>query len=209
MQIKSVTDTSFKKYGKIVTGFDFSELLETLENTTEKPIGRTVYVPGDKQLERLPIMQQLWDNVYGGMPIQIGYCNGENTRLNCLEYHRSCEVNIAADDVVLLLAQMSDIYSNYMLDTAKVEAFSLPKGTAALLYETSLHYAPARKSGGFRVAIVLPQDTNTEKPAIDAKNGEDQLLWARNKWLLAHPSSDEAKQGAHIGLSGKNIDLSL
>ena len=32
-------------------------------------------------------------------------------------------------------------------------------------------------------------------------------LTARNKWLLAHPDSSEAKTGAHIGLTGKNIDI--
>ena len=30
---------------------------------------------------------------------------------------------------------------------------------------------------------------------------------ARNKWLLAHPESKEAKNGAHIGLCGVNIDI--
>ena len=39
-------------------------------------------------------------------------------------------------------------------------------------------------------------------------NEEDTWLTARNKWLLAHPESTEAKSGAHIGLTGKNIDIS-
>ena len=60
---------------------------------------------------------------------------------------------------------------------------------------------------GFRVIIVLPKDTNTEKPKITEKNLEDKLLWARNKWLIAHADSNEAKQGAFVGLTGINIDL--
>jgi hypothetical protein len=32
-------------------------------------------------------------------------------------------------------------------------------------------------------------------------------MTARNKWLLAHPESAEAKDGAHIGLKGDNIDI--
>ena len=32
-------------------------------------------------------------------------------------------------------------------------------------------------------------------------------MTARNKWLLAHPDSSEAASGAHIGLSGVNIDI--
>ena len=48
--------------------------------------------------------------------------------------------------------------------------------------------------------------TNTDKPLMRDKSSEDKRLWARNKWLLAHPDSSEAKQGAYIGLSGENID---
>ena len=60
---------------------------------------------------------------------------------------------------------------------------------------------------GFRVAIVLPRNTNTdfEKPAD--KDPEDKLLWARNKWLIAHPDSSEAAQGAYVGLEGANISI--
>ena len=73
----------------------------------------------------------------------------------------------------------------------------------------TLHYAPceARPGAGFRVAIVLPRGTNTEKPAFSPENGEETLLWAKNKWLLAHPDSPEAKMGAKIGLVGENIDI--
>ena len=60
---------------------------------------------------------------------------------------------------------------------------------------------------GFRVAVELPRGTNTEKPAMAPANEEDRWLWARNKWLLAHPDSQEAKQGAYIGLTGKNLDI--
>ena len=55
--------------------------------------------------------------------------------------------------------------------------------------------------------VALPMGTNTDKPDITPKTAEDKLLWARNKWLLAHPESGEAKQGAYIGLTGENIDI--
>jgi len=55
--------------------------------------------------------------------------------------------------------------------------------------------------------VALPAGTNTDKPNITAKSPEDKLLWACNKWLLAHPDSSEAAQGAHIGLKGENIDI--
>lgn len=212
MRIKSVFSHSFEKYGKVLTGYDVTELLKKLEDTTDKPASSTIYEPGDSGLESLPIAKEFSDNAYGGMPIQIGYCNGYNTKLNCLEYHRGSELNIPADDVILLLAPLQSV-KNGKLATSAVEAFYVPKGTVVLVYETTLHYAPCNAvrdgdvSDGFRVIIVLPKDTNTEKPAIQEKNLEDKLLWAKNKWLIAHPDTNEAKAGAFVGLTGNNIDL--
>ncbi len=213
MKIKSIFSKSFAKYGKVLTGYDVKDLLKKLDDTTKKPDNAVIYEPGDAGLESLPIAKELSDNAYGGMPIQIGYCNGNNTKLNCLEWHRGSELNIPANDMVLLLAPLQSVKKG-KLDTGLVEAFYVPKGTVVQVYETTLHYAPcnAVKNGevskeGFRVVIVLPKDTNTEKPAIKEIDFEDKLLWARNKWLIAHPDSSEAKQGAFVGLTGKNIDI--
>ncbi len=212
MKVKTVFSKSFASYGTVLDGYDVSDLVKALEQNTPCPKDATVYQPSEKTLEALPLMQQLTNNAYGGMNIQIGYCNGFNTKLNCLEYHRGSELNIPATDIILLLAKKSDV-KNGMLNTKKVEAFFVPAGTVVQIYETTLHYAPCcafegtKANEGFRVAIVLPRDTNTEKPPLTAYNGEDKLLWAKNKWLIAHPVSNEAKQGAFVGLTGKNIDL--
>ena len=206
MKIQSVTDESFRKYGMVVEGYDFSGLIGVLERESEKPGDHTIYVPSCEKLESTAVSGELQNGFYGGMPIQIGYCNGANNKLNCLEYHRDSEVNIAADDVVLLVADKRDILDGKISSEA-VEAFELKRGTAVQLYETTLHYAPARREGAFRVAIVLPRGTNAEKPQLAAKNEEDRLLWACNKWLLAHEDTDEARSGAHIGIVGNNIEL--
>ena len=213
MKIKSVFCQSFAKYGKVLTGYDVKALLKKLDETTPCPKDATVYEPSDSGLESLPIMQEFTQNAYGGLPVQIGYCNGFNTKLNCLEYHRGSELNIPSTDMILLLAKSEDIIRG-KLNTRKVKAFFVPAGTVVQVYETTLHYAPCcalnadgNPSEGFRVIIVLPKDTNTAKPQVSEKNEEDKMLWAKNKWLLAHPSSSEAKQGAYVGLTGKNIDL--
>lgn len=207
MTIKSVFDSSFSIYGKVITEIHFDQLLSVLTEKTPKPSNEVLYVPSESSLEQLPDMQLLSNNIYGGMPIQIGYCNGNNHTLNCLEYHRGSEINIAADDIILLIAPLDKI-NHGTLDTSVVEAFKVPAGTAVQLYETTLHYAPCTAADdGFRVAIVLPRGTNTEKPQIQELTDEDKLLWARNKWLIAHPDSPEAKQGAFIGLTGSNITV--
>ena len=213
MKIKSVFSHAFEKYGKVLDGYDVKELLEKLDATTKKPADAVIYEPGDAGLESLPIAKEFADNAYGGMPIQVGYCNGYNTKLNCLEYHRGSELNIPANDIVLLLAPLEAVKKG-KLDTSLVEAFSVPKGTIVQVYETTLHYAPCNgitKDGvskeGFRVIIVLPKDTNTAKPEIKEKNLEDKLLWARNKWLIAHPDSGLDKDGAFVGLKGENVRI--
>ncbi|MCR5285606.1 MAG: DUF4867 family protein [Treponema sp.] len=213
MRIKSVFSHNFEKYGKVLTGYDVTDLLKKLDETTKKPENATIYEPGDAGLEALPVAKEFSTNAYGGMPVQVGYCNGFNTKLNCLEYHRGSELNIPSNDIVLLLAPLQSV-KNGKINTSCVEAFYVPAGTVVQIYETTLHYAPCNavsggevSKDGFRVVIVLPKDTNTEKPAITEKNLEDKLLWAKNKWLIAHADSSEAKNGAFVGLQGINIDL--
>ncbi len=206
MKIYSVSDHAFKPYGKVLTGFDTAALVAAMK-TIPMPESGTAYEPGIEVLEACGIFNEMRDRAYGGMPIQIGMCWGYNTKLNCLEYHRDSEVNVGETDFVLLLAKEDEIEDG-MLDTAKVKAFRVPAGTAVEVYGTTLHYAPCQTTeAGFRVAVVLPKGTNTETPVFEAKSEEDTWLTARNKWLLAHPDSSEAKTGAHIGLTGKNIDI--
>ena len=52
------------------------------------------------------------------------------------------------------------------------------------------------------------EGTNTDFRPEDGANIMDKMLWARNKWLLAHADSDEAAQGAKVALTGANIDIS-
>ncbi|MBQ6206488.1 MAG: DUF4867 family protein [Oscillospiraceae bacterium] len=207
MKIESVYDSGFAAYGKVLTGYDTRELLDTLERVTLLPDG-TEYVPSQPELEALPIAAQIAANAYGGMPVQLGWCNGHNTKLNCLEYHRDSELNCGTTDFVLLLAKMDDI-QNGRLNTSKVRAFRVPAGALVEVYATSLHYAPCNgKPGeGFRVLVALPKGTNTAKPDITPLNDEDTMLWACNKWLLAHADSAEAAKGASVLLDGVNIDI--
>ncbi len=209
MHFYSVFDPEFKPYGQIVTGLDtaVSEILDTLKNT---PLPEGVgYVPEDASLQELPAMVEISEHCFGGMPVQLGWCNGHNTRLNCLEYHRDSEFNLGTEDFILLLARQDEI-ENGLLDTAKVKAFKVPAGVLVEVYATTLHYAPCHCDAdkGFRVLVALPQGTNTDRPVMENKTPEDALLTARNKWLLAHPDSDEAKGGAKVGLIGENIDIS-
>lgn len=208
MTIYSVFDPEFKPYGQIVTGLDQTvrELLTGLAATPQGPA--VEYVPTDPALQELPAAVELSEHCFGGMPVQLGWCNGRNTRLNCLEYHRDSEFNLGTEDFILLLARQEEIVDG-VLDTARVKAFRVPAGVLVEVYATTLHYAPCHcdAAKGFRVLVALPWGTNTGRPAMENKTAEDPYLTARNKWLLAHPDSDEARGGAKVGLTGKNIDI--
>lgn len=208
MKFYSVYDPEFKAYGQVVKGLDdtVQEILKALATTP--CTDHVEYVPYDNCLQELPAKDIVCDHCFGGMPVQLGWCNGHNTTLNCLEYHRDSEFNLGTEDFILLLARQEEIEDG-ILDTAKVKAFKVPAGVLVEVYATTLHYAPchADESKGFRVLVALPWLTNTDRPNIVNKTAEDEIMTARNKWLLAHPSSSEAKGGAKVGLKGENIDI--
>jgi len=208
MKIFEITDSEFKKYGREITGYNVGPILETLRTSTPLPEG-TGYVPEESALQNLPAAKELAKVLYGGMPVQFGWCNGHNTKLNCLEYHRDSEFNLGTEEFILLLAKEDEI-ENGKLDTSVIKAFHVPAGVLVEVYATTLHYAPCHADAekGFKVLVALPQGTNTDKPEFTVHSEEDRMLWAKNKWLLAHPDSDEAKDGAWAGLTGENIDLS-
>lgn len=205
MTVRKVTDPAFKAYGRIITGYDFSGLLKAMEQT---PLPEDViYIPSLPEMEALPAAKELEKGIYGQMPIQIGCCNGHNKKLNAVEYHRDSEVDIAVDDLILILGKQQDIEEDHTYDTSRMEAFLVPAGTAVEVYATTLHYAPCHvKDEGFRCVIVLPRDTNLDMEPVEVKDPEDRLLFARNKWLIGHAQGG-LPEGAFIGLKGENLSV--
>ena len=212
MKVKQVTDTSFRKYGKILTGIDFSEIYNVLE---EMDYPEDVeYAASFGPLEEPEFRQKLSNTLYGELSVEIGYCSGHNKMLNALEYHRSSEANVAVTDIILLLGHQSDITEDFIYDTAQLEAFFVPAGTAVELYATTLHYVPIgtkENDYAFKMGVVLPFGTNFPlgvtlgAEAEKEKLPEEKLLFAKNKWLIAHEEGGE--EGALIGLTGKNISV--
>lgn len=212
MKVKQVTDTSFRKYGKILTGIDFSEIYNVLEEMDY--LEDVEYAASFGPLEEPEFRQKLSNTLYGELSVEIGYCSGHNKMLNALEYHRSSEANVAVTDIILLLGHQSDITEDFTYDTAQLEAFFVPAGTAVELYATTLHYVPIgtkENDYAFKMGVVLPFGTNFPlgvtlgAEAEKEKLPEEKLLFAKNKWLIAHEEGGE--EGAFIGLTGKNISV--
>ena len=202
MEIKKVTDRSFRKYGRVLEGYDFTELIKAMEQAP-LPDG-VIYEPSVDYLEALPIAQEFKTRAYGELDVQIGFCNGHNKKLNAAEYHRSSELNIACTDAVLIIGSQTDVEEDNTYDTSKMEAFLVPAGTGIMLYATTLHYAPCNAGeNGFKVVVVLPKGTNY--PLAQAHgDGEDKLITATNKWLIGHAEGG-LDEGVFIGLKGENL----
>jgi hypothetical protein len=200
--MRSVTTSEFEPYGYLLEG-DWSEVVSYLLEHTPLPKEGNVYCRDDEAFGKLKASQLIREKVFGLGQMESGYCNGNNTKLNCMEYHACPEVDIAATDLILLLALPSDILDG-KLDSSKCKAFYVKKGQAVVLYPYTLHFSPCKANGmPFKCAIYLSMGTNLdlkEKPT-------DPKLWKVNKWLLAHPESNQAKIGAYIGITGDNIEI--
>ncbi|MGN0339015.1 MAG: DUF4867 family protein [Lachnospira sp.] len=204
MKIYSVMDDNFKKYGRIIKNIALSSVINAMEST---PVpDDVVYVPEDASLMNTGFAADMKNRYFGEYPVQVGFCNGHNQKLNAVEYHRSSEVNVACTDMILLLGKQQDIEEDFTYNTDNIEAFLVGAGTAVEIYATTLHYAPCGVDGkGFKCVVVLPQGTNYDLKMPAGTEGEDKLLNAANKWLIAH--KDANIQGAFIGLKGENLSV--
>lgn len=204
----SVKDSQFRPYGRVLK-LDAKEFQKAIE-AIKLPEEGTMYEPSTPAFEALPLFAELRDKVFGELPIEFGHCSGRNRKLNAVEYHRSSEIDIAATDLYLMLGRQQDIDSETLrYETKRIETFFVPAGTAVELYATTLHFAPVSAKPGqeFRCGVVLPKGTNEALVQKGRGAGEDRLLFANNKWLIAHPESGLDKDGAFIGLVGENLML--
>ena len=91
------------------------EILKAMEHAP-LPLDEVIYEPSIEELEGLKIADEMKERAYGGLEIQIGYCNGNNKKLNAVEYHRSSELDIAVDDLILLLGCCTSERYEYRID---------------------------------------------------------------------------------------------
>lgn len=208
LPLYSVFDPAFAPYGRVLERD--TEALCRAMSATPLPESGNCYVASLPELEALPLCAELSESVFGGMPVQAGYCNGHGHKLNALEYHKCSEVNFSSRGLVLLLALPSQLKDGH-LDSRDVVGFYLPPQVLVEIHPLVLHFAPCRViDEGFDCLVVLEKDTNTPLEQVDtAAPGERKLLWMRNKWLTCHPDSPQAKNGAFVGISGENLDLRI
>lgn len=213
MNIAPVTDPSFARYGGVWDDIPYEvrdQMVAALRESVPLPKEGTAYVADVPALHGVPAAHDLELLFFAGLPTELGCVCGHNTKLNSLEYHRSSEFNLPTDDLVLLLAKREELDGDFCLDTSLVRAFLVPARTLVEVYADTLHYTPchAHADRGFRMLVALPAGTNGPRPADAPRYGDAALLWGTNKWVITHESTEKARQGAHVGLMGENIDVS-
>ncbi|MCR4782326.1 MAG: DUF4867 family protein [Lachnospiraceae bacterium] len=219
VRIHDVNSSHFKSYGRVIKEINVDNLISIMDEKTEIPSDGNVYEPSISDLENTKEYEEIKTLLYGGMPIQIGYCNGKNSLYNGFEYHKGNEVNIAVTDFVLALGHSYDIENN-TYDFNDAEVFFVPKGTVVSMFETTLHLSPIRvEDDGFKDIVVLPKGTNTdlsseekeERDQLIKEKGdscEEVLLLQKNKWVICHDNKQPlVEQGAHVGIFGENKSI--
>ena len=203
MKIYRVTDKEFLPYGKILN-IDTKSIVEEAQKV-KMPTDGSVYVESKEEFEKLPIMEIVKNEIFGGMPAQLGYCWGYNDTLNALEWHKCSEINIATTDLILLVGDVRDIEEGNRYNSDKVKAFKVLKGEAVEIYATTLHYCPIQASkNGFGCVVGLLKETNTDLDFIC----EDKLIFRKNKWIIAHEDNAELiEQGVVDGIYGENYKI--
>lgn len=207
--IFSVEEDNFKTYGRVIEAINFSPCISYMISKTVIPKEGNIYQPTVTELEIEEVVSSASLEIYGGNEIQIGYCNGNNSYLNGMEYHKGSEVLVAVTDCMLFLGHIWDMVHN-QYEADKAEVFFVKAGQAIELYQTTLHLSPCKVyEEGFKSIIILPRGTNFdfEIPAR-AKTEEGQILLKKNKWIITHPDWEPlVKQGVKSGIAGERIYL--
>ncbi|MCR5490887.1 MAG: DUF4867 family protein [Bacilli bacterium] len=196
MSIK-ITSPS-KEYGYFLEG-DFSALLEYLKSTPIPEQGN-IYVRDDISMHGVNGFRFIQEKVFGLGAMESGYCNGNNKKLNCLEFHACPEADLALNDQILLLALPKDIHDG-VIDSKDVIAIRLKAGQCFVLNPYVLHFSPCMDNNvPFRCGIFLSEGTNRDLEGPKS----DPTLWKENKWLYAHKETVQAANGAYVGIVGEN-----
>ena len=113
------------------------EILKAMEHAP-LPLDEVIYEPSIEELEGLKIADEMKERAYGGLEIQIGYCNGNNKKLNAVEYHRSSELDIAVDDLILLLGCCTSERYEYRTDRSAEKTIEEAKKAEGKMPEDGL-----------------------------------------------------------------------
>ena len=202
MKIYSIHDKEFNKLGKVIDN-PFYNFFEKEQKNVKLPESGASYMASVNCFETEETLKY-YRSYFGDMDVQIGYCWGENHLLNALEWHKSSEINIALEDMFLILGDMEDMIGEE-INSKDLKTFLVKKGEAIELYQTTLHFCPCSNENlKFKCVVILPRGTNTP---LENKNMDKKLI-SKNKWLICHPGCKKhVDLGRVVGIIGDNIEI--
>ena len=203
--IHGIEGTAFQEYGHEIVLEGTKEFVVYAEQEISFPIEGSAYQTSEEVFLQHPLIAQIRDLVYGGMPVQAGRCVGHNQVLNGVEYHQGSETIVAVTDTVLILGKLRDM-QDYHYDLGKAEFFYVERGRCVELYGTTLHYTPCQvEASGFATICILPEGTNTP---IEHTN--HPILTKKNKFFITHPTmTAKIAQGAKPYLIGDIVGIRI
>lgn len=204
IKIYTTSDKEFAEFGVKLNGFNVSEIIRRGEAYSFPEEG-SLYEASSPSFEELPIAKEITEKCFGELPAQIGYCYGHSSFLNAFEWHTSSEVNVAVTDLILILANRSDL-QNGKIDSSKAKVFFLSKGEVVEVFATSLHFCPCQvEKSGFGCVVALPEGTNTP---LSKEPAENPLMFRKNKWIISHVDNAALiARGVVPGVTGVNIEI--
>lgn len=206
--IRTVEDPEFASYGTVHSHIRVPKMRQYAYER-EMP-EQEVYEPCCADLMKMDESVFFTHFAYGETACQVGYYTGFVNTLNALEYHKCSEVLVEFEPAVLILGHIWDI-SQDEIDASKLELFYVPADTCVELYATTLHFAPCMATpAGVRQVVCQTAGTNTdlEHPELITNEGENRLLYQKNKWVLIHPDAAAAFEANAVqGIKGENISV--
>lgn len=208
LNILPITAPELNHYARLLD-YDANEMIDRV-NAILPTTERVAYEPSVEALEApCGFNEAMAKEVFGGLAPEVGWCYGSNLQMAALEYHKGIEVDICVTDVIFLFGHVQDIVygDEITYDTSKVAAFYAPAGSVVEFHCWNLHFAPIHvgEGGSFATVVYLPKGTNEPLTYEVPQTGENRLLLAINKWLIAHPDAGITKGGAYGGMVGDDI----
>lgn len=206
--IRTVDDPAFASYGTVHPHIRVPGMRQYAYE--RRMPEHEVYEPCCRDLMEMDEAVFFTQFAYGETACQVGLYTGFVNRLNALEYHKCSEVLVEFEPVVLIVGHIWEIEED-RVDASRLELFYVPADTCVELYATTLHFAPCMATpAGVRQVVCQTAGTNTdlEHPELLTGEGENRLLYQKNKWLLIHPdAAADFTPGAVQGITGENISV--
>ena len=81
--MQTVMADAFRKYGRVLP-LDLQDFSNCIGERKPVAQGQVEYEPSVPEFEQLTVLSRLRDEVFGGMPGDIGHCSGWNNKLSGL-----------------------------------------------------------------------------------------------------------------------------